>query len=63
MNEYLRRVVEFAQARQAAGPPREIISYGDRERHRDSRPGRFAVTGPFVKLPDSDKSSRDGNDG
>jgi hypothetical protein len=58
MNEFLRRIVKFAQARQAAGPPREIISYGDRKHHRDDRPGRYAVTGPFIKLPDAEETNR-----
>lgn len=59
MNEFLRRVVKFAEARQTAPPPSEISRYGDSERHRDSRPGRFAVTGPFIKLPDSEMNSDD----
>ena len=63
MNEFLRRIIKFAESRQAARPPREISRYGDHERHRDARPGRYAVTGPFVKLPDPEETNHNGDRG
>ena len=41
------RIVQSRQLRDSAQhPPRESD-----DRQRDTRPGRFAVEGPFIKLP------------
>jgi hypothetical protein len=48
MDQAKLRPVTIAKLRQFA-PARED---GD-ERQRDMRPGRFAVSGPFIKLPGS----------
>ena len=48
-----RKRIEFTQSRGNGDANKGLTRYDGYERHRDTRPGRFAVVGAFIKLPDA----------
>jgi hypothetical protein len=55
MNDRIRKRVRIEHSKKRPTGAVEITRYGGYERDRDTRPGRFAVTGDFIKLPQSDE--------
>lgn len=53
MNDPKRKRIQFSHPRGMGETDKGITRYDGYERHRDTRPGRFAVTGDFIKLPDA----------